>query len=227
MSFNWNTRKVFVSYKYGDDNVRSLREWWETTTVRDYVDILERLLSIDNIYCGEHDGEDLSSLSESQIWDKLKDKIYPTSVTIVLISPNMKEQGKLDKSQWIPWELSYSLHEYTRSGRTSHTNGILAIVLPDRNGYYDYAIESQFVSPIKLRKEKMFNIIKKNLDNKRQYGISSCYAPFQEQSYIEVVRWNDIFGYMNSLDRLNDYIERAYQRSKNADSYDIHYDVNL
>ena len=38
-------KKIFVSYKYADDNVQALdnKRWWETTTVRDYVDILETI----------------------------------------------------------------------------------------------------------------------------------------------------------------------------------------
>lgn len=221
----WNTSKVFVSYKYADENVQSLGYRWQKTTVRDYVNELEKMLSVDNIYCGEHDGEDLSKLSDDQIWERLKDKIYPTSVTIVLISPNMKEEGKRDKSQWIPWEISYSLHEYTRSGRTSHTNGILAIVLPDSVGSYNYAIESQYGMPLRLRKEKMFNIIKENLDNRKsQSYIFPCLANYQEQSYIEVIKWHDL---MTGFDKLNYYIDRAYQRSQEADKYDIHYEVNM
>lgn len=132
-------KKVFVSYKYRDNDVRHLENtpWWRTTIVRDYVDILEEKLGKDNIYCGEHNNEDLSEYSEDYIWEHLKDKIFPTSVTVVLISPQMKEPHSYDKSQWIPWEIRYSLKEYTRSvdsdnrqnaSHTSHTNGIVAVV---------------------------------------------------------------------------------------------------
>ena len=80
-------RNVFVSYKYADENVQHLYGHFPTK-VRHYVDEVEKLLAEDDqIYYGEHDGEDLSDWSEDQIWKELKDRIFPTSCTIVLISP--------------------------------------------------------------------------------------------------------------------------------------------
>ncbi|MCH4183781.1 MAG: TIR domain-containing protein, partial [Prevotella sp.] len=98
--------KIFVSYKYADNDVNHITgNDWETNTVRNYVDKLEEYLqdSSEHIYKGESDGEDLSKLSEDAIWDKLKDRIYDSSLTIVMISKNMKETWKSDKDQWIPW----------------------------------------------------------------------------------------------------------------------------
>ena len=38
--------KIFVSYKYADDNVKKITdEWWVTDTVRTYVDKLEEYIS--------------------------------------------------------------------------------------------------------------------------------------------------------------------------------------
>ncbi len=95
MSYN-----VFVSYKYADTNVQHLTGYFPTK-VRHYVDEIEKLLTLDDhIYYGEHDGEDLTDWTDEQIWGELKDRIYPTTCTIVLISPN-KESHRYDKSQWI------------------------------------------------------------------------------------------------------------------------------
>ena len=77
-------QKVFVSYKYADDNVAQLphANWWETTTVRDYVNVFMWKATSDGcvVYKGERDNEDLSYLSEDTIWNKLRDKIYDSSV---------------------------------------------------------------------------------------------------------------------------------------------------
>lgn len=97
-------KKIFVSYKYGDTNVAPLEgnTIWNPTKVRDYVDKLEDYFdATDDIYKGESDGEDLSMLSENAIWEKLKDRFYDSSVTIVMNSPEMRENWQSDRSQLI------------------------------------------------------------------------------------------------------------------------------
>ena len=134
-------RKIFVSYKYWDSNVYPIPTISNSIPkVRDYVSWLEKKFNerTPHIYKGESDGEDKKIKREDYIWSTLKNRLYDTSITIVLISPNMKEPNKWEKSQWIPWEISYSLRETTRKNLTSHSNAILAVVLPDRNNNYDY-----------------------------------------------------------------------------------------
>lgn len=141
-------KKIFISYKYADDQVKNL-VLGENSTVRDYVDEFEKKVdSSDDIFKGESEGEDLSDLSDDTIWESLKDRIYDSSVTIVFISPGMKETGKKDRDQWIPWEVSYSLKETSRKSKkgdaiTSHSNAMLAVVLPDENNSYTYYLESK------------------------------------------------------------------------------------
>jgi len=165
-------RKIFVSYKYKDNNVKAIPNVTQPTWPCDYVNyIRDNVLSNDDIYKGENNDEDISSWSEYAIWEHLKDKIYDSSITIVLISPNMKETGRWQRSQWIPWEISYSLQETTRNDRTSHSNAILAVILPDKTGSYNY-----------YKEDNPFPILKDNIDN----------------GYIYVVTWDDFIKYPNA-----------------------------
>lgn len=162
-------KKVFVSYKFEDNDVKTLPNVIQPTWPCDYVEyIKDEVLSEDDIYKGENTDEDVSQLSDNQIWERLKSKIYDSSITIVLISPNMKEPGKWQRSQWIPWEISYSLRETTRNDRTSHNNAILAVILPDKNGKYGY-----------YNKDNLFPILKSNIEN----------------GYIYVVTWEYFLKY--------------------------------
>lgn len=179
-------RKIFVSYKYWDTDVKALAKYSSIIPkVRDYVDWLEDKLTnrTDHIYKGEHNNEDLSIMSENYIWSKLRNKIYDSSLTIVLISPNFKEPHKWDRSQWIPWEISYSLRKTTRSNFTSQRNAILAVVLPDAKGSYSY-----------YRSMRLFGILQANIHN----------------GYIPVVEW-DSFKY-----NCDYYINKAYDAQKNT-----------
>ena len=162
-------RKVFVSYKYKDSNVKMIPNVTQPTWPCDYVDYIQKnVLSNDDIYKGEKSDEDISSWSEEAIWNHLKNKIYDSTITIVLVSPNMKEAGKWQRSQWIPWEISFSVRETTRNNRTSHRNAVLAVILPDKNGSYSY-----------YDKNNLFPILKSNIEN----------------GYIYVVTWDKFLSY--------------------------------
>lgn len=63
-------RKVFVSYKFKDNDVQELQNVTQPTWPCDYVNYIKNhLLSSDDIYKGEKSNEDISSWSEEAIWD--------------------------------------------------------------------------------------------------------------------------------------------------------------
>ena len=220
-------KKIFVSYKYADKDVAPLsgHSWFNPTTVRDYVDLLENYFDhTDNIYKGESDDEDLSEYSEDTIWEMLKDRIFDSSVTIVMISPNMKEPNRSDRSQWIPWEVSFSLKETTRNDRTSHTNAMLAIVLPDRNGSYEYYLTQTACGSITHHTDTLFKIIRENKFNMRNPDRRVCprcggVHYHGTCSYIEAVKWCDFIGNPNY------YINAAVQRQDNQYMFNISKEV--
>ena len=225
-------KKIFVSYKYADDQVENLKPG-QNSTVRDYIDKFEEKVdSLDDIYKGEKDGEDLSDLSDDTIWEKLKDRIYDSSVTIVFISPGMRESGKKDRDQWIPWEVSYSLKETSRKNKngdsiTSHSNAMLAVVLPDENGSYSYYLESKTCCSSNCTMhhiDKLFTIIKENkfnrkknatkrtCDNNETIWTGTC-------SYIEAVKWS---SFINDYQK---YVDKAVERQDNIEEYEIRKEV--
>lgn len=224
--------KIFVSYKYGDTNVLSLKNnhiqyyntiltpssVYEPTKVRDYVTKLQKLLEKNHhINKGEADNESLANFKDSTIASKLRNKIFDSSITIVMISPNMKEYGKLERDQWIPWEISYSLCEYGRNGRTSRTNAILAVVLPDFYGSYSYCLEER-PETIIIHTDNLFEILRKNMFNQKIPSIrqeNGIYIYSGESCYIPCVKWSDF--------KLNPnlYIERVIKIRDNIDDYNI------
>lgn len=222
-------KKIFVSYKYGDKSVQHLfrNKDWEETKVRDYVDeFQEKLANTNHINKGELDGEDLSQFKNSTIESKLRDKIYDSSVTVVFISPNMKDYGLPESEQWIPWEIAYSLRETTRNDRTSHRNAVLAVVLPDRYGSYSYMLEPKTCCDTPCttwHTDKLFRILSSNMFNKKNPSMRDCpswkvvYNGYF--SYIHMVRWCDF------IESIDFYIKVAESICDKSDEYDIHVNV--
>lgn len=221
-------RNVFVSYKYADSDVAPLPGNCNYTTARDYVNELQSLLT-DNghKFYGEKDNEDLSHLSDDSIYEILKNRMFPTSCTIVLISPNMKEVLKAEREQWIPWEIYYSLRTTTRSDYTSRRNAVLAVVLPDRSGRYDYALKTRTCCSLRCTahySQWMFKVLKKNMFNKKRSVQNSCSHGAAvwhgEHSYIPLVKWCDF------KTDINKYIERVETIRENASDYELYVGVD-
>lgn len=227
--------KIFVSYKYADSDVRRItNNWYPTDTVRTYVDKLEEYISrvSEHIYKGETDGEDLSSLSEDAIWNKLKDRIYDSTLTIVIISKGMRNRYLRDRDQWIPWEISYSLKEVSRkniSGNmvTSSSNAMLAIILPDRNGSYEYFTynKSCCSNPCRyLKTDFLFEIMRKNMFNIKSVDSKMCNdgstVYFGDSSYISSVKWDDF------IKEPETYIDKAYDIQSKIEKYNVYKELD-
>src|SRR6201986_829041 len=114
-------RYTFISYKYN-----------EASDLRDK--ILKKLGDHAQYYQGETaESPNLTDTSTDNIMKNLKDMMFKTSVTIVVISPNIKQ------SKWIDWEIGYTLKEITREDKTSRTNGIVGVIMK-YNGGYDWLV---------------------------------------------------------------------------------------
>jgi hypothetical protein len=189
-------RKTFISYKFS-----------EAKDLRDR--IIAKLGSDATYYRGENGySTDMSSRSADYIKDKLKDMLFDTSVTIVILSQNMR------LSQWIEWELQYSLREQTRDGRTSHADGIVAVV-QKQPLMFGYGAQGDGYAWLKdyygnWDTNKLLAIIKDNRGNKKAWANGSL-----SDNYIDIVTE---YSFLQDPSR---YIEEAYNKSQNIDSYNI------
>lgn len=222
--------KIFISYKYGDTSVQRLPNripYWEQTKVRHYVDeIQSRLKEGDHINKGELDGEDLSQFKDETIASKLRDKIYDSSVTVVLISPRMKELYTPERDQWIPWEISYSFREVPRSDRVSRANALLGVVLPDVNGSCEYVISDRHCCQagcVHINTSNLFSIIQDNTFNRKRPPVHTCAKPDTiweyPFSYMHIVSWPT---FINNMDKA---IEDAIAIRDRISEFEIHKQV--
>jgi len=196
-------RKTFISYKYS-----------ESIELRD--DILEALGDDASFYQGETaDSPDLTDTTTENIKKNLTDMMFGTSVTIVIISPNIK------KSKWIDWEIEYSLKEITRADRTSRTNGIVGVI-QKVNGSYDWLIGTNEYDdgckPRTMKSGLLYEIINKNRFNEKPpvYVCKKCETVDKlTGSYISLIEQDEF------LKNHNKYIENAYDKSTNIASYKL------
>ena len=231
-------KKVFVSYKYKDEQVAKLQDYFyeevdgrmifntRNTRVRDYVDKLQEKIGRENINLGERDGESLDEFSDQQIETLLKKRIRQCSVTIVMLSKGMTVLTEAEKEQWIPWEVSYSLRVVPTGGNTKQMNAVLGVVLPDETGTYDwYYRENPNCNSVTHLNDQLFKILRDNMFNILEKEFRECNGTKihtkSEPSLIKTVKWDD-FMYSNNYEF---YIKKAVEIKDDAESYDVH--VNL
>ncbi|BEN55089.1 TIR domain-containing protein [Serratia marcescens] len=196
--------ETFISYKYSE--------------AQDLRDKIVNALGDDAVYYKGETSEspDMSNTTVDNIKNNLKDMIFGTSVLIVIISPNMTE------SNWIDWEIEYSLKEYKRGGTTSRTNGIVGVIMKVNNSY-DWLVSSSTnpdgCSSRFIDTSKLYNIINNNrfnLNSDEKYCCSECKSYDQlTGSYISLIEEERFLADLSS------YIENAYEKSKKLSSYDL------
>lgn len=196
-------RKTFISYKYSE--AKDLRD-----------KIVESLGEDAKYYQGETStSPDMSDRTTEYIKEELKNMIYSTSVTIVVISPSMTE------SNWIDWEIEYSVKQTKRGDRTSSTNGVVGVVMK-HNGDYSWlrnsVTNSDGHTAIYNDNSYLYDIIVKNRFNQEpvEYTCNKCQnVDALTGSFISLVKEEDF------LSNPTKYIENAYEKSKKTSNYNI------
>lgn len=196
--------KTFISYKYS-----------EAQDLRDR--IIDALGDDATYYKGEtSDSPDLTDTSTENIKKNIGDMMYDTSVTIVIISPNMKQ------SKWIDWEIEYCLKNETRKNRTSHTNGVVGVIMKCNGGYSWFKKSNKNddgCSSLSYEENKVYDIINNNRfnQNPKVYSCDVCKTVNSlTGSYIAYVEEDDF------LANPSKYIDNAYNKSENdASGYDL------
>jgi hypothetical protein len=194
-------RKTFISYKYS-----------EACDLRDR--IIDALGDDATYYQGEtSESPDLTDYTTETIKEHLKDMIFGTSVTIVVISPNMKE------SKWIDWEIEYSLREYSRNGKASKSNGIVGVVMKVDGGYGWLRTSTKHEdghTSVSNDESKLYPIINNNRfnENPKVYHCSKC-KTFDRLSgsYISIIEEDEF------IENPSEFIENAYEKCQNIDKY--------
>ncbi|MFC1651515.1 TIR domain-containing protein, partial [Candidatus Latescibacterota bacterium] len=169
-------RKTFISYKYS-----------EAQNLRDR--IIKALGDDASYYQGETaDSPDLTDTTVENIKKNLTDMMYDTSVTIVIISPNLKD------SKWVDWEIEYSLKEITREDKISRTNGVVGVIMKFNKGY-DWLVTKKSkddgCSNRSYDTSILYNIINNNRCNLKgddKYACKHCKSFSQlKGSYISLI----------------------------------------
>lgn len=191
------SHKTFISYKHSE--------------ALDLRDNIIKSMGTDAVYYNGENGfsPNKSDDTDDAIWDYLKDMIWPTSVTIVILSPNMKQ------SSWIPDEIAYSLRKVKRGNTESKRNGIVAVIQKYQGGYdwlLNHHVNCHNVATISFRNELLPTIISNNHFNSvppRIHCIDCKTYDWDKGSYISYVNEEEF------LKDVNGYVEKAFQKSLN------------
>lgn len=202
--------KTFISYKYSE--AKNLRNR------------IIRHLGVDQTkyYQGEtSESPNLTNEKTESIRHLLKEMIYDTSVMIVIISPNMKQ------SNWIDWEIEYALKSIKHGDHTSHSNGVVGVIMndPDESWFRYTEKKPDGDMCYAYHSEYACEIINANRCNQKpkQYACETCgTVDSLTGSYISFVTED------NFISDPKRYIDNAFDKSCKIDEYEItkHIDKN-
>lgn len=121
----------------------------------------------------------------------------------------------MKESNWIDWEIEYSLKQISRQGRTFHINGVVGVIMKV-DGSYDWFVRPAtncHGSPVvTYASDSVYPIISKNHFNSDppQWHCEECKTyDWLSGSYIEYVKEDDF------LANPGKYIDDAYDKSEN------------
>lgn len=182
--------KTFISYKYSES--RELRD-----------KIIKALGKDATYYKGENvDSKDMTECKRETIRKNLTDMMYDTSVTIVILSPNMR------KSEWIGWEVSYCLKKIKRKDKISQRNGVVAVIKKVDGNYSWFKYSEDGATMYHM--DKIQDIIAENhFNSKPPIKTDKGLYDWLNGSYITFVEEED---FLNNSKR---YIDNAYEKSEN------------
>lgn len=194
---------TFISYKYSE--------------ARDVRDRIIDALGDDAVYYkGEtSDSPDMTDLKTETIREALKDMLFDTTVTIVVVSPHMVE------SEWIDWEIEYSLREYTRDGVTSSPNGLVGVIMKCYGGY-DWiktrTLHADGCVTASFDEDFLYPIIIGNRCNQdpKEYTCEECKSiHWLNGSYMALVEEEEF------LDDPQRFIDNAFEKHQKTWNYDL------
>ena len=208
--------EVFISYKYSDA--------WKT---RDK--LIAKLSNHGHFYRGER-GYCPLNLADSSLKQYLADMIFGTSVTIVIISP------QVTWSDWVEWEIKYSLRKTTRNGIQSQRNGIVCVIQgQDRTVFSSTAYSLKTVSSSdwaymsyfgnkKIRKECLPEIISSNMEETfGPFGEYFGYLSSREDNY-DLEDYCVVVSESTFLSNPDKYIDEAFRRAYNPE-FKVHINI--
>lgn len=203
-------RKVFVSYKFS-----------EAAGTRDK--IITALSGDGSYYKGEK-GYVALDYADSTMKQYLGSKIFDSTVTVVIISPNVNQ------SRWVEWEIRYSLEIHTRNDRTSGRNGIVCVIQkqPDYSspklGGYGYNENSnwaynKYQEGKNLRQSILPSLVWRNMkDSFKDYRTYWGFL-LGDESNINRNDYCVVVAESTFLLKPSKYVEEAYKRANDYVNY--------